>query len=104
MPFQGIAETVTVLLCHSEMGDHSAQSESHHYASAAAHDHKHAAMTSLDATVDDHSGDACCHVAVSGLPLSGTAFTLPDFAVLASARGPHQSSTFLELPQRPPLV
>ena len=105
MPFQGLAEAVAAMLCHSEMGAHSVQVEPHHPGNGTAvHDHEHANKASPDGALDNHTDDPCCHLAISGLPVSGVLLPTSEFPVLASARDPLQSSVFLELPQRPPLV
>lgn len=99
MPLQGIAATLSVLLCRGD-----AQAQFVH-----AHDsHEHGA--SHDGHHDDggtsgyHGDHPCSHYSVSAPAVVTLPAALPDFPVRAFAPDPLHDRFVPELPHRPPLA
>jgi hypothetical protein len=108
MPLQGLAQTVAALLCPPTMHHGQKGGDSHHHDSAA-HSHSHAGDAALNASDDGagasgHADHFCCNMVVSALPASFASFASPDYSILAATPGLIPYFTFLEFPQRPPLV
>lgn len=103
MPLQGVAATLSVLLCHGE-----AQVPAAH----AGDSHDHAAHA--DGQHDGHPADGsaaggsvfhlCCHFTVSAPAAVTLAVALPDFPALAFAPTPLHDLFIPDRPQRPPLA
>lgn len=112
MPLQGIAATLTVLLCHGEApahGMHAATAAAHdHGDHAVAHAHGHASGTASH----DESGSSgssasyhlCCNLTASVPHSIRIDATLPDFPVRAFVPDSLHDLYIPEQPQRPPLA
>ena len=109
MPLQGIAQTVAALLCPPTMHQEQQAGDSHHHDGGVnAHSHN-AGDADLNAPDDGtsakgHADHSLCSIVVTGLPSSATSLPAREFAVLAATPDVVRYFTFLELPQRPPLV
>jgi hypothetical protein len=105
VPFQGMAATLSVLLCHGDAAahaEHAAQPQ-HDHGAGQLHDHG-------QPVPDDADGNGgfmyhlCCNLSAS-LPVSVTFGTvLPEFTVLAFVPDPLLDLYDPEQPQRPPLA
>lgn len=99
MPLQGIAATLSVLLCHGDVQAHVIH----------ANDAADGAMHG-DGQPDDGGtgGNAafhpCCHNVFSAATLGATLAARPEFPVRAFAPDAVHALFFPELPQRPPLA
>jgi hypothetical protein len=103
VPFQGMAATLTVLLCHGDAAGHAA-----HGAKAQEHDHQGHAHDSQVPPADDTGGNLmyhlCCNLSAS-VPVSVTvAAVLPDFTLRAPVPDSLHDLYDPEQPQRPPLA
>ena len=98
MPLQGIAATLSVLLCHGETETRAMHTQD-------GHDHG----THQPGQQDDAgpSGDLtyhlCCHHTVSGVPVLTLHPAMADFSMLTAAPQPLHDLFFPDRPQRPPL-
>ena len=103
MPLQGVAATLSVLLCHGEAQTHSAH---------AGGDHNHVAHQ--DRHLDQHQGDdgaagsslfhLCCNYTVTAPSDVTLPVSLPEFPVRAYALDPLHDLYVPDRPQRPPLA
>lgn len=105
MPLQGIAATLSFLLCHGEAQaheTHGGQSHDHGTAAGGHHDHKAGGDEgSSSVAVPYH---LCCHFAVTA-PLDVTlALPQQDFPLLALAPERLHNLFIPDRPQRPPLA
>lgn len=103
MPLQGIAATLSVLLCHGDAQAHSSHAgDSHDHSSQPdSHHDQHPA--------DDGGGGSapyhlCCHFTVTAPATVTLAVSLPDFPALAFAPTPLHDLFVPDRPQRPPLA
>jgi hypothetical protein len=114
LPLQALAETIQVLLCHSQSaavevaGDRQAHGQN-------AHDHGegHADPSqttdgwhanAYDDFASGHGDHFCCDAAATALPLFSKQLKQENFASILPAIEVRRDSIFLELLQRPPLV
>jgi hypothetical protein len=112
MPLQGFAQTLAMLICLPQMAahGHEAGQTSHSDGSAgAAHSHDHGGSAQHHASHDDagsvnHSDHFCCNVVAPGLPAVAQLLSVPEFSSPVPAPGRLHYTTFLKLPQRPPLA
>ena len=112
MPFQGIAATLTVLLCHGDAQAHSTHSGAGHDASHDAGDHSAAHQQDYFGSGYDADGGSnnstlyhlCCNLTASVPPSITVNTELPDFSVQAFAPKALHDLFVPEQPQRPPLA
>lgn len=104
VPFQGIAATLTVLLCHGDTAAHAA-----HGAKTTGERHHHGDAHEPQAPPANDGGESlmyhlCCNLSAS-VPVSVTvAAALPDFTLRAPVPEPLHDLHDPEQPQRPPLA
>lgn len=104
VPFQGIAATLSVLLCHGDPGAHA----THGASTPDAHDHHGHTHDSPAPPADETAGGLlfhlCCNLSAS-VPVSVTvAAVLPDFTLRALSPDLLPDLFDPEQPQRPPLA
>jgi hypothetical protein len=109
MPLQGVAATLTVLLCHGDAqahGMHAATAESHdHGGHVAAHSHAPGA-----ASHDESGGNngasyhLCCNLTASAPASISIDASLPNFPVRAIVPDTLHDLFVPDQPQRPPLA
>ena len=105
LPLQGVAATLTVLLCHGETQQHAEHADvGHDHGQGAAHAAHHG-----EAPTDDNAGASaayhlCCNVTVSAPSAIALPAVTPDFLALAVTLSPLHDLFVPELPQRPPLA
>ena len=99
MPLQGIAATLSVLLCHGDAQAHAMHAQD-------GHDHGmyHDGHQDESGTTGSHAGHFCSHLVVSGLPEVILPAITPDLLVQVSASHLLHDSHFPDRPQRPPLA
>ena len=103
LPLQGVAATLSALLCHGEAPTHAAHA-------GGSHDHG----THQDGHHDNQQGDddttsnsvyhLCCHFTVSAPAVMTLLVALPDFPVRAFTPDPLYDLFVPDRPQRPPLA
>ena len=110
LPLQALAETIQVFLCHPPSAATEMAGERHAH-SEAGHDHGDASHTAHGWHADAHDDSAgghgdhfCCDAAATALPLFAKQLTQQKFSSIAAAVEVQHDSTFLKLPQRPPLA
>lgn len=104
MPLQGVAATLSILLCHGDAQAHAMHGQPVHD-HAAAHDQTHHHTYNDNAGANsDLSYHLCCHHTLSGLPVMALAPAIPDFSLIAVAPEPLHDLYFPDRPQRPPLA
>jgi hypothetical protein len=103
MPLQGIAATLSVLLCHGEAQAHSSHAgDGHdHSTQAGSHHDQHPADDGAGSSAPYH---LCCHFTVTAPADVTLAPTLSDFAVLAFTPDLLHDLFVPDRPQRPPLA
>lgn len=103
MPLQGIAATLSVLLCHGEAQAHSthASGSQDHGAHQDSHNNKN---PNDDGKTGSSVFHLCCHYIVSAPAAMTLPASLPDFPVLAFAPDPLHDLFVPDRPQRPPLA
>ena len=100
MPLQGIAASLSVLLCHGDTQAHVVHEPDGHDHNAQ-HDGHHGTQQ------DDGGATAyhlCCNVTVSVPSTVAVLPALPDFPVRALVPDPFRDLFIPDLPQRPPLA
>ena len=100
MPLQGVAATLSVLLCHVDTQAHAGDGHDHSSQPADHHD-QHPA--------DDDAGSGapyhlCCNFTVATPEAVTLVVALPDFPVLAFTPDPLHDLFVPDRPQRPPLA
>ena len=103
LPLQGIAATLSVLLCHGEGHAHAmhAQDGHDHGAHDQARQDTHHDSAGANGDLTYH---LCCHHTLSGVPVVTLPPAMPDFPLLAMAPKPLHDLYFPDRPQRPPLT
>lgn len=106
MPLQGIAATLTVLLCHGDTQVHAMHATGgHEHGADAGQSHEHQSPGSHN---DDSTGNSsyhlCCNLTASAPPVATVAAALPDFPAQAFAPAPLHDLFIPDRPQRPPLA
>jgi hypothetical protein len=109
MPLQGVAATLTVLLCHGDAQMHAVHAtggDHGHDTGDAAHEHGHhaAAGGHDDGSGGNGSYHLCCNLSASAPPATAIPPALTDFPVRVFAPVPMQDLFIPDRPQRPPLV
>jgi hypothetical protein len=110
MPLQGIAATLTVLLCHGEAQAHEVHAAPGHATHehgehAAGHSHEHAPSDRGDASGGSAASyHLCCNLTASMPPSIRIDAQLPDFPVRAFVPDRLHDLFVPEQPQRPPLA
>ncbi len=99
MPLQGVAATLSVLLCHGEAQVHAMHDQGNHD-HVASHDNHQDESNSTG----NSAHHPCCNVTAS-VPLIVTLLaTQPDFPVLSHTPDPLHDLFVPDRPQRPPLA
>lgn len=106
MPLQGIAATLTVLLCHGDAQIHGAHATASHGHGdhQAAHQHEHGATGNDESGATSQFFHLCCNLTASAPPSFSVDATQPDFPVRASLPDPMHDLFVPDRPQRPPLA
>jgi len=102
MPLQGMAETLSFLLCHGE-----AQTHAMHADSNSGHDTQPEGHHGNDASSDAAGGSVyhqCCNFTATALVAMTQTFSSPDFPVLAFTPDTLHDLFVPDRPQRPPLA
>ena len=106
MPFQGIAATLAVLICHGDSQAHATHGQGGHGHG----DHQHEATHEHSGAGEDGSGTGttpyhlCCNLTASVPPTAIVAAELPDFPVRAFVPDTLNDLYIPDQPQRPPLA
>ena len=111
LPLQGVAETLQAVFCHPQnaAADHSAGTQAHsahhHGAAEVGHGHPAGHEHASDEPNGKHGSHFCCDLAGAAALLAFAAsFVSPRISPVAPAAETPDYSTYLELPQRPPLA
>ena len=109
MPLQGLAATLTILLCHGDAqthGMHVGGNGHEHGAGEARHDHPHpaAAGNHDDESTGNSAYHLCCNLTASAPPAATVPAALPDFPAQAFTPAPLHDLFIPDRPQRPPLA
>ena len=99
MPLQGVAATLSVLLCHGEAQAHAMHDQGSHDHGARADGHP-----DEGGTTGNHVQHLCCHYTVSAPASLALPAALPDFLVQAFVPDPLHDLFVPDRPQRPPLA
>jgi hypothetical protein len=103
LPLQGIAATLSVLLCHGEAQTHLAHAgDGHDHATN--QDGHHDKSSSDDGTTSYSVYHSCCHYTVSAPAAVTLPMALPDFPVRAFVPDSLHDLFVPDRPQRPPLA
>jgi hypothetical protein len=103
MPLQGVAATLSVLLCHGEAQAHASHAGDGHDHSSQTGGH-HDQHPADDGTGSGAPYHLCCHFTVTAPVAVTLAVALPVFPVLAFAPDPLHDLFVPDRPQRPPLA
>ena len=110
MPLQGFAQTLALLVCLPHMAHHAQMTgqtgHSHGDGGDVSHDQHGGAQhdASHDSTGSGTSDHFCCNVVAPALPAVVQPVAVPLFSAPVLSSGVFHYTTFLKLPQRPPLV
>ncbi len=111
MPLQGIAATLTVLLCHGDAQAHAAHAAASHGHGGHSHYDAAAVPEQPGATGGDDGSAAdmspfhlCCNLTASAPPMVTVTSDLPEFSVRMFVPGTLHDLFVPDQPQRPPLV
>ena len=99
LPFQGVAATVSVLLCHGD-----AQAHATHTSGAPDRGMHHDGQSDEGGASGNPANHLCCHSAVSASPVVALPAALPDFPVRTLAPDLLPDLFVPDRPQRPPLA
>jgi len=99
MPLQGVAVTLSVLLCHGDL-----QAQVMHAGTGGHHTVHGESPPSDGGTGGNFPYHPCCHNFVSATTIAAPLAALPDFPVRTSAPDPLHDLFVPEQPQRPPLA
>jgi hypothetical protein len=102
MPMQGVAATLSVLLCHGDAQLHAVHDQD-------AHDHGsrqdgHHGSHQDDGSTTSPQFHLCCHLSVTAPAILTVPSVLPDSSVRALAPDSLHDLFFPDQPQRPPLA
>ena len=99
MPLQGVAATLSILLCHGEAQAHAMHDQG-------SHDHgaPHDNYQDKGGTTGSSAYHLCCNITASAPPVMMLAAVPPDFPVRAFVPDPLHDLFVPEQPQRPPLA
>ena len=99
MPLQGIAATLSFLLCHGEAQAHAMHDQGGH-----GHGTPHDNHQDEGGTTGNSAYHPCCSVTASAPSILTLPATQPDFPVRAYAPDPLHDLFIPDRPQRPPLA
>jgi hypothetical protein len=99
MPLQGVAATLSVLLCHGH-----AQAQAMHAQDDPEHSMHHDGHPGEGGATGHSAYHLCCNVTASAPPVMTLATVPPDFSVGTFAPDPLYDLFVPEQPQRPPLA
>ena len=99
LPFQGVAATMTLLLCHGD-----AQAHTTHVTGAPDRGTHHDGQPDEGGASGNPGNHLCCHGAVSASPVVALPAALPDFPVRIVAPDLLPDLFVPDRPQRPPLA
>lgn len=99
MPLQGVAATLSVLLCHGEAPAPAMNDQD-------SHDHgaPHGNSQDEGGTTGDAPYQLCYNITVSALPIMTLPTVVPEFSVRAFVPEPLYDPFVPDRPQRPPLA
>lgn len=97
MPLQGVAATLSVLLCHGDAQAHAMHTQDEH----SMHHYGHPDEGGATGNSAYH---LCCNITASAPPVMTLPAVPPDFPVRALAPDPLHDLFVPEQPQRPPLA
>ncbi len=100
MPLQGVAVTLSVLLCHGEAQAHAGVSHDHGSHQNGHHDNPQG----TDGTTGNSAYHPCCHFTVTAPAAMTLTVSTPYFPVLAFTPAPLHDLFVPDRPQRPPLA
>ena len=103
MPLQGVAATLSALLCHGEAHAHAMHAGDSHDHDAHQDGH-HGNPQGDDGTTSHSVYHLCCHFTVSAPAAVTLTVSLPDFPMRAYAPDPLHDLFVPDRPQRPPLA
>jgi hypothetical protein len=102
MPVQGIAATLTVLICHGDAQAHAThQAAGHEHQESHSHDH---GAGNDEGAATGNSYHLCCNLTASAPPSFTINTAPPHFSVQALVPDPLHDLFDPEQPQRPPLA
>ncbi len=106
MPLQGVAATLTILLCHGDAQTHALHGPDIHTPGAhhAGHEQENDATGNDDGGAIGNSYHLCCSLTASAPPPISFDAELPDLPVQAFVPDPLYDLFAPEQPQRPPLA
>jgi hypothetical protein len=99
MPLQGVAATLSILLCHGEAKMHTTHASGSHDQGM-----HHESQHDEGGTPDSPVYHLCCNLTVSAPPVVTLPAMLPDFPVRAFVPDPLHDLFIPDRPQRPPLA
>lgn len=99
MPLQGVAATLSVLLCHGEAQVHAMHDQGNHE-----HVASHGNFQDESGTTGNPSHHPCCNVTASAPSILTLQAIQPDFPVLSHTPDPLHDHFVPDRPQRPPLA
>ena len=103
MPLQGVAATLSALLCHGDAQMHAVHDpDGHDHGSH--HDGHHNSHQDDGGSTGNAVFHLCCHYTVSAPPIVTIPAMVPDFPVRAFVPDPLHDLFFPDQPQRPPLA
>lgn len=100
MPLQGVAATLSVLLCHGDAQAHAMHDQGSHDHGAPQDDRQDEGGT----TGNSSAYHLCCNITASASSIVTLPASLPDFPVRAFAPDPLHDLYVPDRPQRPPLA
>ena len=112
MPLQGFAQTLAMLICLPHMAQHghvAGQTGHSHGETSHVHSHDHHGGAQHEGSHDgtgsgNHADHFCCNVVAPGLPAVVQPLAVSLFSTPVLSPGVFHYTTFLKLPQRPPLA
>jgi len=99
MPLQGIAATLSVLLCHGD-----AQAHATHENGVEGHGMQYDGQSDPNVPPGNNAFHLCCHYTVSAPAATTLPVSLPDFPVRAFVPDSLHDLFLPDRPQRPPLA
>lgn len=99
MPLQGVAATLSILLCHGDAKMHAEHTDGGHD-QGAHHDGQHDEGGAPESPIYH----LCCNLTASASPVVSMPAVLPDFPVQAFVPDPLHDLFIPDRPQRPPLA
>lgn len=99
MPLQGVAATLSILVCHGDAQAHAAHAQDNHD-----HEAHHGNHNDDGGMTGGSAYHLCCHYTISAPAIVTLPAALPDFLVRAFAPDSLHDLFIPDRPQRPPLA